>query len=154
MSEENKSPADRDSDELMDSLAYLLIRVGRRLDLMLARIAHEYRLAIIDLKILLLLNRSDCNTLADLIRETSLDRGQASRSVRAMAGKKLLRVVVDANDARRKNLLLTGEGRALAGEVLAKRRQLEAWVIRSIPAGSYGDFKAHMEMILERLDDL
>ena len=135
--------------EVVGTLSYLLVRLGRRLDRIMTRHAHEAGLSLNEYKLLFLLNNNEGVTLSDAIRETSIDLGQASRSSMQLQRKGLVSLLDDEIDRRKHHLRLTPLGNACFNKLYPERVRLE----QSIRIGLKADQLPYLQEVLENILD-
>lgn len=116
--------AEPDTRTIKDLISYRVHRVANALSRGAAlRYRREFRVSLMEWRILALLGGFAPLTLKDLSRESGLDKSQASRAVTDLAGRGLILREIGREDAREVVLRLSAEGRRVHDGLIAAARE-------------------------------
>ncbi|MEQ6248940.1 MarR family winged helix-turn-helix transcriptional regulator [Sulfitobacter sp. HNIBRBA3233] len=97
---------------------FRIARVQARLSAQIAQLLRDHqRLSVMQWRVLFMLDALGKTTPAEIVRETGLDKGQLSRTIRDMTERGLLEAVPNTDDMRGQVIDFSERGRALFQKV-------------------------------------
>ena len=132
--------------------AFLPYRLSVASNLASAVIARGYDrmfgLAVPEWRVIALLAEHGCATQQQLVAWSRMDKMSISRAVRPLVERALIERVVDATDARSRQLSLTAEGQALYARIVPEARRLESALLADLSP----EERATLDSVLRRIE--
>lgn len=131
---DNQYPAEYRADTpLGDVLTWRMHIVHSKLNLQASK--YLERIAGIPLnywRILLAISQDEISTHSTIRRKIMMDKGQLSRSLKAMVADGLLKTVGDRDDQRRQRVFMTSRGRSIFNKTLPNMRRRQNYLVAQL----------------------
>ncbi|MFT8247299.1 MarR family winged helix-turn-helix transcriptional regulator [Roseomonas sp. BN140053] len=126
---------------LVVNLANQLWRVGA------AFYRENYGVGMVEVRLLLHLDRHAGQTASDIARTAELDKAAVSRGLAALESGGLVRLEKDLRGGGRRRVTLSGKGRRLCHSIAAASLERQAWILGELTPEEV----AHLSELLRRL---
>ena len=110
---EDRSPDQDDIPAVQQRVTFRISRVHARMNAQATRILKKHAdLSLSQWRVMVMIDRSGRTTAAEIVRETQIDKGLISRTIKGMTDDGLITQATSTTDQRASFLELTPEGRA------------------------------------------
>lgn len=140
------------ADQLDRMLTFKLVRIGRIVDRITARLARLENMPVNDFKLLILIARLRSTNIKEAIRQTTIDPGNTSKSVKALVKQGLVRSVSDPRDGRKRHLEITQAGLDIIERAFPVRVGFDREICALFDRSDLARLDADLQRILDQID--